>query len=134
MRTENQISTLVSQAPGVPGCYLWMSNENKVLYVGKAINLRNRLKSYLKADTIKTYILMENAAGLKWITTETGREALILEANLVKKYKPRFNVQLKDDKRYPYICVSTSEKYPRAFMTRFVKNDENRYFVVLQKK
>lgn len=125
---KTEIETAVSRSPTGPGCYLWKNKSGEILYVGKAINLRSRLRNYLNPDDIKTRVMMSNAASLEWITTTTGQEALILEANLVKKHSPRFNVRLKDDKRYPYLCVSTSEPYPRVFITRNVRNDGNRYF------
>ncbi len=118
----------VSAAPALPGCYLWKSDAGDVLYVGKAQNLRARVKSYLRPEHIRTFHLMTQVRSLEWITTDTAAEALVLEANLIKKYKPRYNVQLKDDKRYPYICVSTSEPYPRVFITRQIRPDGNRYF------
>lgn len=129
--TENgnvDIASAVKRAPTSPGCYLWKSEKNETLYVGKANNLRLRLKSYLRPDTAKTHLLMRDAKGLEWITTGSATEALLLEANLVKKYNPRYNVRLKDDKRYPFICISTSETYPRIFLTRDTRNTKNRYF------
>ena len=122
------IRELVADAPTLPGCYLWKNEENQTLYIGKAINLRNRLRNYLRPEDPKTRALMSKARGLEWITTETGTDALVLEANLVKKHTPHYNVRLKDDKRYPYICVSLAEPYPRVFITRKIKNDKNRYF------
>ena len=99
-----------------------------MLYVGKAQSLRPRVRSYLRPEHIRTQHLMVQARALEWITTDTAAEALVLEANLIKKHKPRYNVQLKDDKRYPHICVSMSEPYPRVFITRQVREDGNRYF------
>ncbi|MCB1164625.1 MAG: excinuclease ABC subunit UvrC [Leptospiraceae bacterium] len=127
MATE-QIAQKVARAPLDPGCYLWKDSAGEILYVGKADRLRNRLRNYLKPETIKTAFLMERAADLEWITTETSTDALILEDTLIKKHKPRFNVRLKDDKRFPYLCVSTSEPFPRIFLTRSVRKDGNRYF------
>lgn len=119
----------VARAPTGPGCYLWKDGAGEVLYVGKAVKLRNRLRNYLGSYLhVRTYHLMRAARGLEWIRTNTEAEALILEANLVKKYNPRYNVRLKDDKRYPYICVSTSEPYPMVFLTRKVQRNGNRYF------
>lgn len=127
-RVFEPVENLVARAPEEPGCYLWKSARGEILYVGKADRLRVRLKSYLRPDTPKTAILMRQARDLEWITTASGNEALILEANLVKLHRPRYNVRLKDDKRYPYICVSTSEPYPRLFITRQMRDDGNRYF------
>lgn len=125
---EEEILQAIGRAPREPGCYLWKDAHGTILYIGKANDLRARLKSYLRPDTIKTEFLMRNVRSLDWITTGNETEALILEANLIKKNKPRFNVRLKDDKRYPYICVSTSEEYPRIFITRTIRNDQNHYF------
>lgn len=125
--TTDKIKQAVEIAPTQPGCYLWKKNAT-VLYVGKANNINTRLKSYLRPETFKTRLLMEEVNDLEWITTENGSEALILEANLVKEWQPRFNVRLKDDKQYPYICISTGEMYPRVFITRNRKNDNHKYF------
>lgn len=118
----------VARAPRSPGCYLWKDPEGSILYVGKAVDLRSRTRSYLRPDTIKTRFLMERAHALEWISTDSGSDALILEANLIKKYKPPYNVRLKDDKKYPFIAVTTSETYPQILITRTVKDDGNRYF------
>jgi len=124
------LQQLVLRSPALPGCYLWKDNKGEVIYIGKAKNLRARLKSYLNENNhdIKTEMLMSSACDLEWIITGNEIEALLLEANLVKKHNPRYNVRLKDDKRYPYICVSTADPYPLVFLTRTVKNKKNRYF------
>ncbi|MEQ9366700.1 MAG: excinuclease ABC subunit UvrC [Leptospirales bacterium] len=120
----------VSRAPTGPGCYLWKNERDEVLYVGKAVNLRSRLRNYVSDsfDNSRTYWLMRLARSFETILTDTEKEALILEANLVKKIQPRFNVRLKDDKRYPYICVSISEPFPQIFITRAIRDDGNAYF------
>lgn len=117
-------------APAKAGCYLWKAENNEILYIGKALNLKNRLKSYLlkKQDNIKTMFLMTKVFDVEWIQTDTEVEALLLEANLVGKHKPKYNVRLKDDKSFPWICVSTSEMYPRVFLTRETKNKNETYF------
>ncbi len=124
------LKAAVARAPSAPGCYLWKRNDGEILYVGKARSLRARLKNYVAArhDSVKTEALMEQAESLEWIATETEAEALILEATLVKRHQPRFNVRLKDDKRYPLICVSTAEPFPQIFLTRSVRDDGNAYF------
>ncbi len=124
----NDLQSAISRAPTGPGCYLWKNENDDVLYVGKAVNLRSRLRNYLNPADIKTSVMMSHARSFEWISTGTGKEALILEATLVKKHNPRFNVRLKDDKRYPYLCVSVSEPYPRIFITRDTGGDGNRYF------
>ncbi|MBI41162.1 MAG: excinuclease ABC subunit C [Leptospiraceae bacterium] len=128
MDRKESVQQKVSGAPQDPGCYIWKDAAGEILYVGKADRLRTRLRNYLKPETIKTAMLMQKVRDLEWITTETSAEALILEDTLVKKHKPRFNVRLKDDKRFPYLCVSTSEPFPRIYLTRSVRKDGNRYF------
>lgn len=123
-----EIKEAVARAPTSAGCYIWKDESGEILYVGKAIQLRSRLKSYLRPEADKTVLLMQRAHSLEWISTDTGREALILEATLVKKFQPRFNVRLKDDKRYPWICVSSSEMYPQAFITRHPKRSGDHYY------
>lgn len=124
------LRAIVNDAPGGPGCYLWKDSKANILYVGKAINLRSRLRSYVGSGPqhIRTALMVARATQVEWISTLNGNEALILEANLVKKYKPRFNVRLKDDKRYPFICVSTGEMFPRVYLTRTIRDDGHRYF------
>jgi len=128
VETGAEIVQAVQRAPTAPGCYIWKDSSGEILYVGKAISLRARLRNYLNPQDTKTQFLMDRAATLEWVTTETNREALILEATLVKKHQPRFNVRLKDDKRYPWICISMSEMYPQIFITRTVRDDGNLYF------
>lgn len=122
------LNEAVARAPQTPGCYLWKDGGGDILYVGKAIRLRSRLKSYLNPADERTDMLMRQVRELEWITTATGSEALILEANLIKEHRPRFNVRLKDDKSYPYLCVSTGEAFPRLFITREIRRDGHRYF------
>lgn len=114
----------------LPGCYLWKNLEGKVIYVGKALKLQSRVRSYLNPNQKdrKTRALYVEIYDLDWIATRTEKEALLLEATLIKKYNPKFNVRLKDDKKYPFICVSTSEDYPMVFLTRKVKDNGDRFF------
>ncbi|PJZ55031.1 excinuclease ABC subunit UvrC [Leptospira adleri] len=113
-----------------PGCYLWKSRKGEVLYVGKAKNLDKRVRNYLKEfhPDVKTRALQREIFDLDWIATRTEKEALILEATLIKKHNPRFNVRLKDDKKYPYICVSLSEPFPMVYVTRKLRDNGDRYF------
>lgn len=113
-----------------PGCYLWKDSSNTVIYVGKALKLNDRVKSYLNPNIqdIKTSSLQKEIFDLDWIVVNTEEEALILESNLIKKYYPRYNVRLKDDKKYPFICVSTDESFPMIYLTRRVRGDSKRYF------
>ncbi len=124
----NYLKEKISLAPDLPGCYLWKDNDNKVLYVGKSIQIRQRLKQYLNPEDYKHYLLLQKAYDIEWIITNNGNEALILEDNLIKQYQPPFNVRLKDDKRYPYLCITLNEMYPRIIITRKYAKDGNRYF------
>ncbi|MBN2364742.1 MAG: excinuclease ABC subunit C [Calditrichaeota bacterium] len=112
-----------------PGVYLFRNNEGKVLYVGKAKNLRNRVRSYFQENRpldLKTGVMIRKISDLETIIVDNEVEALILESNLVKKYKPRYNVNLRDDKSYPYIRI-TSEPIPRIFVTRKIIKDGSKY-------
>jgi excinuclease ABC subunit C len=112
------------------GCYLWKDKQDTVIYVGKALKLSDRVRSYLNPNIsdIKTLSLQSEIHDLEWIITNTEHEALILEASLIKKYFPKFNIRLKDDKRYPFICVSLDEMFPMVYLTRKVKADGKKYF------
>lgn len=120
----------VSNLPSNPGVYLWKDREGTVLYVGKAKNLRSRVRSYLseeKLAEIKTGTLIAEAADVEYILVDNEKEALALENNLIKQFKPRFNVLLRDDKTYPYIKL-TRERYPRVYVTRKLRKDGSTYF------
>jgi excinuclease ABC subunit C len=120
----------VSSLPTKPGVYLWKDAAGTVLYVGKAKNLRNRVRSYLSEDKLaeaKTGTLVSEAADVEYILVDNEKEALALENNLIKQFKPRFNVLLRDDKTYPYIKL-TREKYPRVYVTRRLRKDGASYF------
>ncbi len=125
---------VAAKIPGLPetaGVYLWKDGEGRVLYVGKAKRLRSRVRSYFGtdiSDSVKTYALMRQVADLDTIVVPTEAHALILEANLIKEYRPRFNIALRDDKSYPYIKVTVQEPFPRVFVTRQLVNDGGRYF------
>ena len=110
--------------PNKPGVYIMRDNTDTIIYIGKAKNLVKRVKSYFreKLDRPKTQILMSHFDSLEYIVTNSEKEALILEATLIKKHRPRYNVQLKDDKRYPYVKI-TSESFPRLVITRNVTKD-----------
>ncbi|WKY48517.1 excinuclease ABC subunit UvrC [Eubacteriaceae bacterium ES3] len=117
--------------PQTPGVYL-MKNENKeIIYVGKAINLRNRVRQYFQSrheSNSKTAVLVSHIAEIETIVTDSEMEALILESNLIKQHRPRYNILLKDDKNYPWIRVTLNEDYPKIVMTRSYKKDGSRYF------
>ena len=106
-------------------------SHEKVLYVGKASVLRNRLRSYFATKetlSTKTRLLMNQVQDFEYIVTDTESEALILENTLIKRYKPRYNARLKDDKTYPYLKIDLQEDFPRVYITRQVSNDGARYF------
>ncbi len=115
--------------PNKPGVYIMRNIEDAVLYVGKAKSLNKRVKSYKSRSEqpIKTKLLMSQFHSLEYMITDTEKEALILESNLIKKYKPKYNIRFKDDKKYPYIKI-TSEKFPRVLITRNVVDDGAYYY------
>ena len=121
----------LKKLPTTPGVYMHTDSLGEVIYVGKAVNLRNRVRSYFRktsqADP-KVRAMVSNIAEFEYISCATEMEALLLECNLIKKYMPRYNVLLKDDKSYPYIEVTVSEEWPRVFSTRRLLRDGNRYF------
>lgn len=121
----------VPHLPESPGVYLWMDADGVVLYVGKAKRLRSRVRSYVTGDhqeSVKTRALVHQVGGLETIVVPTEAHALILEANLIKEHKPKFNIALRDDKTYPYIKVTVAEPYPRVIVTRRLESDGSRYF------
>jgi excinuclease ABC subunit C len=117
--------------PDTPGVYLWKGREGEVLYVGKAKRLRQRVRSYFATDhewTSKTRMLVEQVADLETIVVPSDSQALLLEYNLIKEHRPRFNILLRDDKSYPYVKVTVQEPFPRVFVTRRLLDDGARYF------
>ena len=122
---EIQLSTI----PNEPGVYQFFDAEDKILYVGKAKNLRKRVSSYFTKthDTGKTRVLVKKIHSIKHIVVPTESDALLLENNLIKKHRPRYNVQLRDDKSYPWICIK-NERFPRVFATRNLIQDGSEYF------
>lgn len=116
--------------PAKPGVYLFKGADDDVLYVGKAASLKNRVRSYFNAgeQRLWTATMTSKAVDVEWITTDTEIEALMLESNLVKQYRPRFNIRLRDDKQFPYICITVQEPFPRIFRVRRTKKDGARYF------
>lgn len=131
MELTSKFEALLGALPSKPGCYLMKNAEGKVIYVGKAINLRNRVRSYFHKSAHghpRTNQLVRKIADLEWIVVDSELEALILEMNLIKKYRPHYNVRLKDDKRYPYIKVHWAEAYPKVTVTRHMIQDGSRYF------
>ncbi|MBK8945716.1 MAG: excinuclease ABC subunit C [Ignavibacteriae bacterium] len=127
MNTE--LKNKISAIPSLPGVYQFFNSEGKIIYIGKAINLRSRVQSYFrsKVDSPKTQALVSKVENFDIIATENEIEALVLENNLIKKHKPRYNVNLKDDKSYPYIKV-TKEPFPQVYPTRDIVQDGSKYF------
>ena len=125
------VAAKLAHLPESPGVYLWKDVEGTVLYVGKAKRLRSRVRSYFAADhtaSVKTQVMVRLIAALDTIVVPTEAHALILEANLIKEYRPRFNIALRDDKSYPYIKVTLQEPFPRVLVTRRLVSDGARYF------
>jgi len=117
--------------PDKPGCYLMKGKRGQVLYVGKAINLKNRVRSYFHASAShsrKVAEMVSKVVDIEWIIVGSELEALILEMNLIKRYRPKYNVRLKDDKRYPYIKVHWADPFPKVTMTRRLADDGSRYY------
>ncbi len=124
------LEDVLAQVPDSPGVYLMLGQGERILYIGKAISLRNRVRSYFQdsaAHAYRTTRMVERVADVRWIVVNNEIEALILEANLIKRHQPPFNVRLRDDKRYPYLKV-TNEPFPRVTFTRVVRDDGGRYF------
>ncbi len=127
---DNATPELWQSLPNAPGVYLMKASDGAVIYVGKAIRLRTRVRSYFREKSAHalTAQLMRYVTEIDYIVTETEVEALILENNLIKAHQPRYNVKLKDDKRYPYLRVTVNEPFPRIHITRKAENDGTRYF------
>ncbi len=131
MNIPEKIQAILDTLPTKPGCYLMKDEAERVIYVGKAINLRNRVRSYFHSSAAaspKTQQLVRKIADIEWIVVDSELEALILEMNLIKKHRPYYNVRLKDDKRYPYIKIHWAEPYPKVTVTRQMLQDGSRYF------
>ncbi len=128
-KNAGQLKKLVSVLPNQPGIYQYFDNTGKIIYVGKAKNLKKRVASYFtkKHENRKTALLVRSIADIKHMVVETEQDALLLENNLIKKYQPRYNIRLKDDKTYPWIVIK-NERFPRVFQTRNVIRDGSQYF------
>ncbi|MGQ9881870.1 MAG: excinuclease ABC subunit UvrC [Armatimonadota bacterium] len=117
--------------PTLPGVYIFKDAQGNVLYVGKAVVLRSRVRSYFHKsaeNSLKTRRLVQKIADLEWIVTDTELESLVLECNLIKRYRPPYNIRLRDDKQYPFLCLTTADPFPRLLLARRAKDDGNRYF------
>src|ERR1700741_4817165 len=121
----------IRNLPTKPGVYLYKNAEGIVIYVGKAKNLRSRVRSYLlqaSQPNAKTGSLMREAIDIDYILVANEREALALENNLIKQRKPRFNILLRDDKTYPYVKLTLAERFPRVYVTRRLRKDGSNYY------
>lgn len=130
MNVSEELRLTIQAAPKKPGIYQYYDGEGKLLYVGKAKNLKNRVSSYFNSDKTKSgriRLLVSKIRTIKYILTETELDALLLENNLIKKHQPRYNVMLKDDKTYPWICIK-NEPFPRVFKTRTLIKDGSEYY------
>src|SRR5437660_483153 len=127
MDLQQKIRTLPTQ----PGVYQYKNAEGEVIYVGKAKNLRSRVRSYFlqgRVEDAKTGTLLREATDVDYIVVDNEKEALALENNLIKQKKPRFNILLRDDKTYPYVKLTLGEGYPRVYVTRRLKKDGSAYY------
>lgn len=127
---KEHIQAILDTLVSTPGVYQYFDKTGKIIYVGKAKNLKNRVLSYFRNDvkhTLKTQILVRKIADIKFVHVSSETEALLMENNLIKKYKPKYNIMLKDDKTYPWIRI-TNEEYPRIFTTRNVIKDGSSYY------
>ncbi|NQU63526.1 MAG: excinuclease ABC subunit UvrC [SAR324 cluster bacterium] len=130
-KTASKLSEKLTLLPDQPGIYRFISSDGKIIYIGKAKNLKLRVHSYFldsNQSDYRVFYLLPNIADVEWVVTHTEAEALILEDKLIKVHKPKFNIQLKDDKTYPYFKVSTTEMYPRLTLVREIVKDGSVYF------
>ncbi|MGI8922518.1 MAG: excinuclease ABC subunit UvrC [Fimbriimonadales bacterium] len=131
MRTALEaVSDKLRALPAKPGCYIYLDEQGSILYVGKALNLKSRVRSYFQKSTIhgnRIAQMVSKIRDLEWIVVDSELEALVLECNLIKEHRPPFNVRLRDDKSYPYIVI-TKETYPRVMFTRKLRKDGSKYF------
>jgi len=130
-KIEDKVVKRLGSIPNDPGVYMMEDGDGGILYVGKGRNLRTRVRSYFRESRPfhpRVDAMVARVKDIRWVVTDSEVEALILESNLIKEYSPRYNVNLKDDKRYPYIKITLNEDYPRVLVTRRLKDDGSRYF------
>lgn len=128
---SEKLQGILDTLPTKPGCYLMKNKTGNIIYVGKAVNLRSRVRSYFRDNDglhPRTRQLVQNIVDIEWIVVDSELEALILEMTLIKKHRPIYNIRLKDDKRYPYIKVHWADPFPKVTVTRRMVNDGSRYF------
>lgn len=128
-KREELLKNIVNNLPDSPGCYQYLDDSGKIIYVGKAKNLKRRVSSYFNKEqqSLKTQLLVSKIADIKYIVVNSEADALLLENNLIKQHKPRYNILLKDDKTYPSICIS-NDYFPKIFKTRKIVKNAGRYF------
>jgi excinuclease ABC subunit C len=128
-KRDEYLKGIVSNLPDSPGCYQYLNDSGVIIYVGKAKNLKRRVSSYFNKEqqTLKTKLLVSKIADIKYVVVNSETDALLLENNLIKQHKPRYNVLLKDDKTYPSICI-TKEYFPKIFKTRKINKEYGRYY------
>ena len=128
-RRDEYLKSIVSNLPDSPGCYQYLNDNGEIIYVGKAKNLKRRVSSYFNKEqqTLKTKLLVAKIADIKYVVVNSEADALLLENNLIKRHKPRYNILLKDDKTYPSICI-TNEYFPKIFKTRKILKGKGQYF------
>jgi excinuclease ABC subunit C len=132
MSVPEHLEATVRTLPTLPGCYIYFDKKDEIIYVGKAVNLRNRVRSYFNPNTWamypKTGRLVKEIARIEFVVRGSELEALIQEAELIKKHRPRYNIRLKDDKRYPYLKVTWQDDFPTVMVTRRIERDGARYY------
>jgi len=126
---SEKFELVLKTIPGSPGVYQYFNKDGNIIYIGKAKNLKKRVSSYFNKvhDDAKTRILVRNIDKIEYIVVNTEMDALLLENNLIKTHKPKYNILLKDDKTYPWLCIK-KERFPRVFLTRNVVKDGSEYY------
>jgi len=130
MKDDSHLKSIINSIPGNPGVYQFYDSKGSIIYIGKAKNLKKRVSSYFtkkKFDSYKVKVLVDKIQDIKFIIVNNESDALLLENNLIKKHQPRYNIMLKDDKTFPWICIK-NEAFPRVFSTRTLINDGSRYY------
>ena len=130
MKELSLLQSKIKSIPGNPGVYQFFDSQGRIIYIGKAKNLKNRVSSYFtkkKFDSYKVKVLVDKIHDLNFIIVNNESDALLLENNLIKKHQPRYNILLKDDKTFPWICIK-NEPFPRVFSTRTVLKDGSQYY------
>jgi excinuclease ABC subunit C len=131
MALPDAVQNSLSHLPSSPGVYLFKNSQDSIIYIGKANSLKDRVRSYFQAGaahSLKTAMMVSQIAGIETLNTKSELEALLLECNLIKKHRPKYNILLRDDKQYPYLCLPITEPFPRLRIVRRVKKDGNLYF------